>query len=955
LLIASRHPLVLLACALLLMAPASVVVAGGAKSGSSGISAPAAGGAPVAPDASAQEAPAEQEKPAVSDKPDEVVPPDLEQLLLPVAKTAAELDEVEKQLEGVKDNEGDLAGRRPVLEQLQLAARKASESLRPRLQAVRSQVEKLGPAPAKDAPAEAPEVTNERGRLDSLLARIDGAIKASELSQVRATQLLQRVRELRQTAFAQQLLRRVPHNPLSLTSLRRLRAEWADAAPRIATALQAWSAAARPQAFWLLALVAVAAALYTGLSAFYRRLFWIRIVDRTEATPGFATRASTASVLAVTALLPVAAAIAVVYLGLDALDLFYREVGRILYAGLLAVLGVAAAMSLTRAVLQPRHGAWRLLDVSDQTARRLRRLLVAIVVVYALDRVGRIIISELSLTLPVSIFKVHITSLLLAALLALLALLPFVPMRPAPGAVVSRWRPHWLKVPLLALAAAVGGATMLGYVSLAHFLAKQTVLTGAVLVLAGLAHLAIRAATATTEQGSALDGILGLEKERGRQLMGALRYLLNAVLFLASIPLLMLSLGVPPDEVAAYVRAGLFGFELGQFRISVARLLIAVVLFLGLAFATRLLQRWLTAGVLGPSHMDSGIANSIETGVGYAGIAIAALIAISYAGFDVSNFALVAGALSVGIGFGLQSIVNNFVSGLILLVERPVKVGDWIIIKGLEGYVRRISVRATEIETFDRSSVIVPNSELITGPVTNWTHRNALGRVTVRVRVAYSADPDHVIAALGEVAKANSAILQYPEPLVSLDNLANDALEFSVRVVVPDINRSLGVQTRLRADIVNAFRRAGIPIPHVSLADHLDKAAPSTVDVHVATSLKADPARVLEVLSFAAAGTSAIAREPAPVVTFDEIGRDGFEFTIRATPLAGSDAASAGSALRFAVATALARAGIDIAVGQRDLHIRDLDIVRGFLARAAEERARKAGMGPPPASPAGEK
>ena len=247
------------------------------------------------------------------------------------------------------------------------------------------------------------------------------------------------------------------------------------------------------------------------------------------------------------------------------------------------------------------------------------------------------------------------------------------------------------------------------------------------------------------------------------------------------------------------------------------RILAGIVLFIALLLATRLLQRWMRERAM-QSRIDTGIANSIETVLGYAGTWIAALVALSYAGLDITNLAIVAGALSVGIGFGLQSIVNNFVSGLILLIERPIKIGDHVIIGDKEGHVRSINVRATEIETADRASVIVPNSELITGRVVNLSHRDWRGAVSVQVGVAYDADPDQVIAILKECAVAHPQVLPEPPPGVTLDAFGDSALLFSLRVALPDIDKAGGVKSDLRLAILRALRAAGIEIPY----NHLD-------------------------------------------------------------------------------------------------------------------------------------
>ena len=246
-------------------------------------------------------------------------------------------------------------------------------------------------------------------------------------------------------------------------------------------------------------------------------------------------------------------------------------------------------------------------------------------------------------------------------------------------------------------------------------------------------------------------------------------------LVLVALPLLMLQWGFAGADIRDWAKALFFGFEVGQFRISLMRILFGIVLFIALLFLTRMIQHWLRERVLAQSRMDAGVANSVELAVGYTGIGLAALMSVSYAGFDVTNLAIVAGALSVGIGFGLQSIVNNFVSGLILLAERPIKVGDWIVVGDQQGNVRRISVRSTEIETFDRASLIVPNSELISGRVLNWTHRNMLGRVVLKITTDIKTSPKTVIAILEKVAREQPLVQATPAPLAVVETFTPDS------------------------------------------------------------------------------------------------------------------------------------------------------------------------------------
>jgi small-conductance mechanosensitive channel len=741
-----------------------------------------------------------------------------------VARLAAEIEGAEKAVERVKDREEDLAVQRTQIESILTEAEHTTELLGPRLDAVRSQIDKLGNAPEKGQPTEAAAIAAERARLSAIQSQIDGAIKSTELTALRARQLIARVQELRHGIFARDLLRRT-ESPVASSTWRLLLTELPRAARQIATISRSWWALARQQAYALVAMVLLAAGAYIGLTALLARLTERRLATPLEVRPSFFARAGAAAWLAPTLALPGVIAALLLYGGLESLGLLTLTVGRFAEASLYGFLTYTGVSALSQAILSPRRPHWRLVDLSDRSALRLARLTQANAVVFGLDVVLKDVIRMLFLPLPVGAAQTFLTSLAIAGLLIGIVRTPFAPQQLAEDESVSRYRPRWLKLPLFAVAISIVIASVLGYVALGRFIAAQVILVGSGIVLVLLLHLAIRAVTcepvdATRSTGQMIEAHFGLHRERRRQLSRLLVFMVDVGLALVAIPLVLLSWGFSGADLLGAMKAAIFGFEIGQFRISLARILLAALLFFALLFATRMLQRWLGASVLQPSRVDAGIAHSIHMGVGYAGVAIAALVALAYAGLDVTNLAIVAGALSVGIGFGLQSIVNNFVSGLILLVERPVKVGDWIVVKEQEGYVRRISVRATEIETFDRASLIVPNSELITGTVTNWTHRNAMGRLIIKVGVSYKADPEQVRDILMGVAESSS-ILKQPPPRVVLDDLGPSALEFSLRVFIPDVTQALDVQTELRLAILKSFQIAGIEIPYAQHDVHL--------------------------------------------------------------------------------------------------------------------------------------
>ena len=712
----------------------------------------------------------------------------------------------------------------------------ARNALQPQLEQMDARVAQLGEVAA--GTVEPRDIALQRKALNQQRSDIASALARAKLLAGDARQLGATIEKMRVSQFSEELARKV-NSPLSPSLWKQFATHVPADYRRLLSLYRQGESTARKaiaEHGWSAPLTGLAVALLM----FFPLRLWLRAAGRryaaSERAPDGRLRRSGLAVwlLAVGTLLPGLAAVVLVA-ALQNIGAIPPRLEQLALHFQVATFVAAFISALSACLLVPKRPSWRLLTLDDTAAWRLRKyawcaagLTFLSILLVEINRASRT--SEITTVAVDGVIAIAYMALIIAILVSLarlhhrqaeqaqLKLEAQVEAGAKPAKAPPR-RSGWIILARLAghlVVAAAVIATLLGYLNFALFVAQQLV-WGAVVLLAAslLLKFADDAATWLLSPASrAGQGIVlttGLTEARVEQA----GVLLSAVLRVGVILLAVLALTAPFGNLNGFYGAldSLSnGLTIGTTTLKPSSVLYAVLAFVLVWAVMQAFQIWLSNTYLPKTELDAGARNSISTVTRYLGIIAAVLWGLTALGIGLEKLALVVSALSVGIGFGLQAITQNFVSGLILLAERPVKIGDWIKLGDQEGDIKRISVRSTEIQVGDKSTLIVPNSELITKTIRNMTMGNAQGRIQIQFSVPLNTD----VAALRQILLDSYAehpgVLDNPAPSVFIDAIANGQVAINSFAFVPSPRAVYGARSDLYFTVLEKFAAAGIAL-----------------------------------------------------------------------------------------------------------------------------------------------
>jgi potassium-dependent mechanosensitive channel len=737
----------------------------------------------------------------------------------------AQLRSVANRIDGGTLPDDALSAQRTTLEKMRAAANAGAEKASGPLSEISTQVTELGPAPA-EGQQETETISNQRKELNAQLARATAAQKQFVLIGLEVEQAQARLTALQRGQFLQRIFKadRSALNPaLWANTWEGAQILTARVSNLFARGLQDASGRTNFTGFLLLpvGLFILGVVMLKLLPGVLARVGFNDTTDEENAPSGltklwhviwnFAKYLLALTIIAV-----------LIAATLDVAGFLTPAIENLLNIAKEALTPALVYGGLVYFVASPRDPAYRLLAIDNAAARGLVLVVAFAYFIYGFGE--QISAFASSVNLPLS-FAVGQSAFSAMALIALIAVGLIMVRRQAAKGLASEGTAYFLTwfmsfMPLWwALLAVAVLALLFGFIALSYFISGNLLDTAILAVAMGLLHaftdaLATAVLDPHSRTGHTVRRFTNWTDQGIQRLVLILRTIADAVLIVVSILALIALWTVVLFDVGSFLGSIGQGFRIGNITLSPKAIAIGIgILTIGVT-ATKYFSQWLERRVLAETQLDKGVRDSLRAAAGYTGYSLAAAFALTAAGLDFSSLALVAGALGVGIGFGLQSIVNNFVSGLILLAERPVRVGDWVVTNAGEGIVKKINVRSTEIETFDNCTIIVPNSNLISEAVRNWTHRDSVGRFYVGVTYSHKANAKDVSDRLLSIVQGHPKVMRHPPPQVQLSKISTLGYEFDIRGHLRDVFDAAQVTSDIRLAIAEG---AGVDMLSSSL------------------------------------------------------------------------------------------------------------------------------------------
>ncbi|CAB3738240.1 Potassium efflux system KefA precursor [Achromobacter insolitus] len=731
------------------------------------------------------------------------------------ADTEAALATARKQIDDIRKRVADETDDATLVKQrgdaldIQSKADAAAEALTPQLASVTARLSELGTPP--EGAKEAPDVAAQRMQLEKNSRALDAQIKLARLLSVDAGQTAEQISAQRRTQFQARLGER-RDSFLSGQFWTEFREEFPRDLERLEVLRDDLATAVGQTPKWGWLLLGAAIALTIVLRVAIGRLL-LRITA-TRVPPGRLRRSFLAVAHLVLAVATPGVIALLIHMGLD-WDSQLSDNTSSLLANLVATVCFGGYVSgLGYALLSTNRPSWRLPPISDAVATRLRWLPgvlgVLVVMIWLAERLPVLLNASLTTTITLTGIVAVLTMATIGAVLAISRRLRRQAMQENDAPI-----PFWVSLLLTSVwtVLILSLASMLaGYVAFGSFMVKQVLWVLIILASAYLLSTLIEDGFSTLLGTTHRDGGEHEAPSMRDQAAVLLSGVGRVAVGLLAVTLLLAPFGEAPMDLLQRFDQLRKGLAIGEAQIRPGAVLQAL-LVLGLSLlAVKMLKRWLSNRYLPTTELDPGMQLSAATLFGYAGFVLAVALSLSAAGIGLERVAWIASALSVGIGFGLQAVVQNFVSGLILLAERPVKVGDWVSLGGVEGDILRINVRATEIQMGDRSTVIVPNSEFVTKTVRNVTRSNPLGLVQIKLPLPLSTDAEQVRELILQAFADHEDVLDTPAPNVFLDGIDGGHLIFNAKGYVSSPRAAYGVRSALLFTLLKRLHDAGLEV-----------------------------------------------------------------------------------------------------------------------------------------------